>query len=220
MDVESSQTNQQEKDYRRLRGGQADKINQLGPSRQEKLAAKANKLFVHHQQHQKAGSAERKPRLGRNRGIEGFKTLQNPRPMTADRLHTTSGGPKKPAAAGGSLKAFEAARFKKPLNSLLANAATLQKVGPAAAAAPAMPTNSFRIPVKKATHQYKTRKGARPGQRPLDLDFQYNTKPLLVRQTQLTGYSTQPRCQKPGPDPQASSFAPPTQETNGHMATI
>jgi hypothetical protein len=152
--------------------------------------------------------------------MEGFKTLQNPRPMTADRLHATSGGPKKPAAAGGSLKAFEANRFKKPLNALLANTATLQQTGLGAAAAPAKPANSFRIPIKKATYQHKTRRGARSGQRPLDLDFQYNTKPLLVRQTQLTGYSTQPRCQKPGPDPQASSFAPPTQETNGHMATI
>lgn len=129
---------------------------------------------------------ERKPRLGRNRGIEGFKTLQNPRPMTAgnnnnNRLYATSGGPKRPAAIGGSLKAFEANRFRRPLNALLANTATVQKVALGTAAAPAKPANSFRIPVKKATNQHKTRKGARPGPRALDLDFQYNTKPLLVR---------------------------------------
>ena len=125
---------------------------------------------------------EKKPRLGRNKGIEGFKTLQNPRPMTADRLYATSGGPKKPvAASGGSLKAFEANRFRKPLNSLLQNTATLQKVALVAAAAPTKPAISLRIPVKKATHQHKTRRGARPGQRALDLDFQYNTKPLLVK---------------------------------------
>jgi len=142
---------------------------------------------MHHQQHQKATTVERKPRLGRNRGIDGFKTLQNPRPMTADGRYTTSGGPKRPAAIGGSLKAFEADRFRKPLNALLANTATtllipeFSKEARATAAAPAKPADSFRIPVKKATNQHKTRKGARPGPRALDLDFQYNTKPLLVR---------------------------------------
>ena len=166
-------------------------MNAHGASRQAALAAKASKLFMHRQQHQKATTVERKPRLGRQSGVEEFKTLQNQRPMTADGRYATSGGPRRPAAIGGSLKAFEASRFRKPLNALLANTATIttitsaqrsQKVALATAAAPAKPANSFRIPVKKATDQHKTRKEARPSPRALDLDFQYNTKPSLVRQ--------------------------------------